>query len=70
MGDLLAEFAAPVFATNVTVRETFGNGFVTQIDLLDVNNVLHTVWTGVDSSPGQGFSGVLCMKLGLVSLWQ
>lgn len=42
-------FTTPVNATGVLVRETSGNGFITQVDLLDVNNVLHTVWTGTDS---------------------
>jgi len=35
------------------IRENSGNGFVTQIDALDVNDVLHTVWKGKDASkPG------------------
>ncbi|MCH7700874.1 MAG: VCBS repeat-containing protein [Planctomycetes bacterium] len=38
------------FSTGVTVRETFGNGFVSEIEVLDVNDELHTVWTGVDPS--------------------
>src|SRR5262249_41405402 len=47
------EFATPVFASKVTIRETWGNGFVTQVDLVDTNNVLHTVFSGVDpSQPG------------------
>ena len=46
-------FATPVYANQVVIRETWGNGFVFQVDLLDVNNVLHTVWTGSDPSlPG------------------
>ncbi len=46
-------YTTPVFATGVDVRETNGNGFVTQIDLLDINNVLHTVFTGPDNTaPG------------------
>jgi RHS repeat-associated protein len=46
-------FATPVFADGATIRETWGNGFVTQVDVLDTNDVLHTVWTGVDpSQPG------------------
>ncbi|MBI2807692.1 MAG: VCBS repeat-containing protein [Planctomycetes bacterium] len=50
---LTVGYDTPVLAESVTVRETLGNGFVTQIDLLDVNDVLHTVWTGVDPSvPG------------------
>jgi hypothetical protein len=46
-------FATPDFASGVIVRETNGNGFVTQIDAIDTNNVAHTVWTGTDpSQPG------------------
>ncbi|MCZ6782159.1 MAG: PEP-CTERM sorting domain-containing protein [Proteobacteria bacterium] len=42
-----------MFATGATVRETWGNGFVFQIDVLDLSDVLHTVWTGTDPSlPG------------------
>jgi choice-of-anchor A domain-containing protein/RHS repeat-associated protein len=43
-------YDTPVHASAVTVRETFGNGFVTQVDVLDTSNVLHTVWTGTDPS--------------------
>ena len=46
-------FSTPVYASEVTVRETDGNGFVYQIDVLDQANVLHTVWSGTDPSlPG------------------
>jgi RHS repeat-associated protein len=46
-------YDTPVHAMGVTIRETLGNGFVYQVDVLDVNNVLHTVWAGVDpSQPG------------------
>lgn len=44
-------YAVPVHASGVMVRENWGAGFVTQIDLLDTNNVLHTVWQGTDNSP-------------------
>ena len=44
-------FATPVQATGVVVRETYGNGFVYRIDLLDTADVLHTVFSGVDPSP-------------------
>ncbi|MFO0841894.1 MAG: proprotein convertase P-domain-containing protein [Gemmataceae bacterium] len=43
-------YDTPVFATGVVVRESNVNGFVTQIDLIDVNDVLHTVFTGPDTS--------------------
>ncbi|MCX2983455.1 hypothetical protein EYC98_21560, partial [Halieaceae bacterium IMCC14734] len=46
-------YATPVYANQVVIRETYGNGFVTQVDLVDLEGVLHTVWTGVDPSlPG------------------
>src|SRR5205807_10264348 len=46
-------FATPTATTGVTIRETCGNGFVTQVDLLDTNGGLHTVWAGTDpSQPG------------------
>src|SRR5205085_2663617 len=43
-------FPEPVYSTGVTVRETYGNGFVTKIDAIDTADVAHTVWTGVDPS--------------------
>lgn len=46
-------FNTPVYAFGATIRETWGNGFVSQIDALDTNNTLHTVWSGIDpSQPG------------------
>ena len=46
-------FLTPTYSTGAMVRETYGNGFVYQIDALDSSNILHTVWTGVDPSlPG------------------
>jgi hypothetical protein len=44
-------YSTPVYASGVTIRETYGNGCVYQVDVLDQNNVLHTVWTGTDPSP-------------------
>lgn len=50
---LTLAFDAPVLATGVTIRETQGNGFVTRVDVLDVDDGFTTVWTGTDSSlPG------------------
>ena len=43
-------YATPVYATGAVIRETLGNGFVYQVDVLDLNNVLHNVWTGTDPS--------------------
>ncbi len=48
---LTVGFKTPVFATGVDIRETDGNGFVTQVDLLDTNGVYHTVFTGPDTTP-------------------
>jgi len=46
-------FETPVYAQGVVVRETWGNGFVTRVDVLDLNDQLHQVWAGVDpSQPG------------------
>jgi hypothetical protein len=50
---LTVGFTMPVYATDATIRETDGNGFVTQVDVLDTNNVLHNVWASTDTSqPG------------------
>lgn len=50
---LFLGFDTPVYAYGATIRETYGNGFVTQIDLLDLSSTLHTVWAGTDlSQPG------------------
>jgi hypothetical protein len=43
-------FDTPVYANGAIVRQTYGNGFVKQIDVLDINNILHSVWNGTDSS--------------------
>lgn len=46
-------FATPTYATGALIRETYGNGFVYQIDAIDLNGTLHTVWSGTDTSlPG------------------
>jgi len=46
-------YTTPVYATGVVVRETYGNGFVTQIDLIDTNNTQHIIWSETDTSqPG------------------
>jgi len=46
-------FNTSVFSNGATIRETYGNGFVYQIDVIDPANVFHTVWSGVDNSaPG------------------
>ncbi len=46
-------FAQPVYSDGIIIRETFGNGFVTKVELIDTSDVLHTVFTGPDPSlPG------------------
>ncbi|OUC15697.1 MAG: hypothetical protein B0A82_05360 [Alkalinema sp. CACIAM 70d] len=46
-------FSTPVYANGATIRETYGNGFVRKIDVFDINDTLHNVWNGIDSSqPG------------------
>ncbi|MES4792179.1 MAG: hypothetical protein C4321_03660, partial [Chloroflexota bacterium] len=49
---LTVGYDVPMRATGVIVRENFGNGFVTRVDLLDTGNVAHTVWTGTDPTEG------------------
>ncbi len=43
-------YSTPVYASGITIRETYGNGCVYQVDVLDQSQVLHTVWTGTDPS--------------------
>lgn len=46
-------FTTPVYSTGAVIRETYGNGFVYQIDAIDTSSSLHTVWVGADPSlPG------------------
>ena len=50
-------FNTAVYANGAMIRETMGNGFVTQIDVLDTLDVFHTVWAGTDTSlPGVPFN--------------
>jgi Ca2+-binding RTX toxin-like protein len=46
-------FDAPIFATGVTIRQNWGNGFVRKIEVLSVSDTYSTVWEEVDTSqPG------------------
>jgi hypothetical protein len=46
-------FNTAVYANGATIRETYGNGFVYQVDAIDTLGNLHTVWQGTDTSlPG------------------
>ena len=50
---LTVGYATPLFANGVTIRETDGNGFVTEIDGTDTDGLVHVLWTGTDPSlPG------------------
>jgi hypothetical protein len=42
------QFAKPVHATGVRVRESSGSGAVIKVDLFDEQGAPHTVWTGID----------------------
>ncbi|VXC13312.1 PEP-CTERM sorting domain-containing protein [Massilia sp. 9I] len=43
-------FDTAVYASGATIRETYNNGFVYQVDAIDTLGNLHTVWNGVDTS--------------------
>lgn len=43
-------FDTAVYASGATIRETYNNGFVYQVDAIDTFGNLHTVWSGVDTS--------------------
>ena len=43
-------FGQQVYATGATIRETFGNGFVTKVEAVDAADQLHLLWAGVDTS--------------------
>ncbi len=46
-------FETPVYAEGAVIRETWGNGFVTKVEVVDTEDQLHTVWEGTDpSQPG------------------
>jgi hypothetical protein len=42
------QFAKPVHATSVRVRESSASGAVIKVDLFDEQGTAHTVWTGID----------------------
>ena len=47
-------FSIPVYANRVVIKETWGNGFVYQVDVLDMNDDLYEVWSGTDPTlPGE-----------------
>ena len=44
-------FPEAVYATGVRVCETYNNGFIYQVDLIDVAGKTSTVWSGEDKTP-------------------
>jgi hypothetical protein len=47
---LTVAFATEVYAEGAVITETYGNGFVFQVDVIDVVGTPHTVWSGSDTS--------------------
>lgn len=50
LDDITLGFGTAVYATGATIRETYGNGFVYRVDAVDTSGILHTLWTGSDTS--------------------
>jgi metal-sulfur cluster biosynthetic enzyme len=52
---LEVSYDIPVYATGLTVYETYNTGFIYQVDLIDTGDGYHTIWTGTDSTgcPGK-----------------
>ncbi|WP_211563463.1 hypothetical protein, partial [Magnetovibrio blakemorei] len=52
-------YETPVYATGLTIYESYNNGFVYQVDLIDTDGTYHTIWSGYDSSAqGDGNDGL------------
>lgn len=51
-------FETAVYATGVRVHETYNSGFVTRIELVDTEGLVHTIWTGIDTTPCPGWLGI------------
>jgi len=49
------EYAKPVHATVVRVRESNGAGAIIKVEVFDEQGGAHTVWTGADSTKGLNF---------------
>lgn len=65
---LILRFATAVYPTALAVRETYGNGFLTQIDLWNnVTATFFTVWTGKDPLPATQIADFKLEFLGSVS---
>jgi len=52
---LEVSYSTRVYATGLSVYETFSTGFIYQVDLIDTSNAYHTIWTGTDTTgcPGE-----------------
>ena len=49
----LLGFDTAIYSNGATIRETYGNGFVYQVDLIDTSDIFHTIWRDADTSlPG------------------
>ena len=48
-------FDAAVYATVVRVHETYRSGFIYMVDLIDIEGVAHTIWTGTDDTTCPGW---------------
>ena len=48
---LRLNYTTPVYATQLRVRESYNNGSIYQIDLIDAEGAFHTIWSGVDMTP-------------------
>jgi hypothetical protein len=42
------QFAKPVHATSIRVRESYSSGTVFKVDIFDEQGAAHTVWSGID----------------------
>jgi len=49
------EYAKPVHATGVRVRESNGAGAIIKVEVFDEQGGAHAVWTGADSTQGLNF---------------
>jgi len=47
---LEVRFAAGIYANGLAIHETYLEGFVTGVDLIDVTGISHPVWSGPDST--------------------
>jgi hypothetical protein len=49
-------YATPIYATGLSIRETFGVGFVRKVELFDASNTLRNTINVVDDSSGEAIS--------------